>query len=494
MVEDINLNVGVGSELGDSIIQNVKGVSIVIRRSLRDLFHQIPSTEITIKIEELKASLSNKEYEIITECTLSNFSEPQNTIPPLSHIQASSSTDVVEPLGSQTLSKPTTSIRDAWIDMKVSVYINLVELELHLGATRDASLALLQIKHAWLLYKSTTMGDGFLSATLKSFTVIDNREGTEEEFRLAVGNSDSFGCSQQKAAVDASILKDKDSDSVPTMIILDAKFTESLMSITLCVQRPQLLVALDFLLSVVEFFVPTVADMLSNQENGNSSQMIDAFILDQSTYIQQSSKVFLSPKKPLVADDERFDFFIYDGGGGTLHLQDRNGRDISAPSKEIMIYIGDGKRVQFKNVIIKGGRYLDSCISLGTNSGYSASADDKVILEGSEESPQQSSEESLKTPSQSAAAVTSTDLIIELQAIGPELTFYNTSKDIAESLILSNKLLHAQFDAFCRVVLKGDTMEASANAIGFAIESNGIRILEPFDTKITFTTLLGKPI
>ncbi|CAM8991956.1 unnamed protein product [Rhodiola kirilowii] len=149
--------------------------------------------------------------------------------------------------GSQSLSKPTTSIRDAWIDMKVSVYINLVELELHLGATRDASLALLQIKHAGFFTNLLQWGDGFLSATLKSFTVIDNREGTEEEFRLAVGNSDSFGCSQQKAAVDSSILIDKDSDSVPTMIILDAKFTESLMSITLCVQRPQLLVCSRFL-------------------------------------------------------------------------------------------------------------------------------------------------------------------------------------------------------------------------------------------------------
>lgn len=49
-VEDINLNVGTGSELGESIIQEVKGVSVVLRRSLRDLFHQIPSTEAAIKV------------------------------------------------------------------------------------------------------------------------------------------------------------------------------------------------------------------------------------------------------------------------------------------------------------------------------------------------------------------------------------------------------------------------------------------------------------
>lgn len=37
-----------------------------------------------------------------------------------------------------------------------------------------------------------------------------------------------------------------------------------------------------------------------------------------------------------------------------------------------------------------------------------------------------------------------------MQAVGPELTFYNTSKDAGNLLHLSNKLLHAQLDAFCR--------------------------------------------
>lgn len=49
-MEDINLNVGVGEELGESIIEDVNGVSILIHRSLRDLLHQIPITEVAIKV------------------------------------------------------------------------------------------------------------------------------------------------------------------------------------------------------------------------------------------------------------------------------------------------------------------------------------------------------------------------------------------------------------------------------------------------------------
>lgn len=53
-IEDINLNVGSGSELGESIIQDVKGVSLVIQRTLRDLLHEIPSIEVTITVSNSK--------------------------------------------------------------------------------------------------------------------------------------------------------------------------------------------------------------------------------------------------------------------------------------------------------------------------------------------------------------------------------------------------------------------------------------------------------
>jgi vacuolar protein sorting-associated protein 13A/C len=58
--------------------------------------------------------------------------------------------------------------------------------------------------------------------------------------------------------------------------------------------------------------------------------------------------------------------------------------------------------------------------------------------------------------------------------------------------VLSNKLLHAQLDVFCRIVLKGDAIEMDAKALGLTMESNGIRILEPFDTAIKYSNASGK--
>ncbi|KAK8676611.1 hypothetical protein V6N13_142185 [Hibiscus sabdariffa] len=87
-----------------------------------------------------------------------------------------------------------------------------------------------------------------------------------------------------------------------------------------------------------------------------------------------------------------------------------------------------------------------------------------------------------------------------LYAIDLELTFYIASKDAGESQVLSNKLLHGQLDAFGRLVfhtihrlvMKGDTVEMTANALGLTMESNGINILEPFDTSIKYSNSSGK--
>ncbi|XP_068305501.1 uncharacterized protein [Pyrus communis] len=503
-VEDINLNVGTKADLGESIIQDVKGVSVVIQRSLRDLLHQVPSIEAAIKMEKLKTALSNREYQIITDCAQSNISETPHVIPPLNHESTISSVDVEEDITPQepVVLESRNANEGAWVMMKVSLVIGLVELCLHTGVARDAPLATVQISGAWLLYKSNTLGEGFLSATLKGFAVLDDREGTEPEFRLAVGKPEYVGsrpldfvthdgAQQISGAHDTEV---NDFKLVPTMLILDAKFCQLSTVVSLCIQRPQLLVVLDFLLGVVEFFVPTISNTLSSEEVQNSVHGMDAVILDQSTYKQPSTEFSLSPLRPLIADDGRHGHFVYDGNGGTLYLKDRQGAILSGPSTESIIYVGDGKRLQFTNVVIKNGLYLDSCISMGSNSSYSALKEDQVsFVGGNEDSSMNSSTENVNNvPPQSIVADKSTEIVIELQLVGPELTFYNTSEDVGESLVLSNQLLHAQLDGFCRLVMKGDTKEMNANVLGLTMESNGITILEPFDASVKYSNASGK--
>lgn len=129
--------------------------------------------------------------------------------------------------------------------------------------------------------------------------MLDDREGTEEEFRLAIGKPENIGScpvdsgtyDDTQHITDGNVRNLNDINLVPTMLILDAKFSPLLTSVSLCIQRPQLLVALDFLLAVAEFFVPTVSNVLSTEE-----VKIDAIILNQSTYKQPSTEFSLSIK------------------------------------------------------------------------------------------------------------------------------------------------------------------------------------------------------
>ncbi|KAL3619418.1 hypothetical protein CASFOL_036988 [Castilleja foliolosa] len=501
-VEDINLNVGSGSEIGESIIQDVKGVSFIIQRSLRDISHQVPSLEVAITIEELKAALSNKEYEIIMECAQSNISETPNSVPPLNNESMSPIIDLAAHTGNQGLDRAQseTRAREILVATVVSVRIDMVELCLHYGVTRDASLATLQVSGVWLLYKSNTVGEGSLSATLKDLIVVDDREGTEKELRLAIGKPDvnEHNSSQSLPEnmdhnAENNHLADRARKYTPAILILDAKFLENSTSLSLCIQRPQLLVALDFLLAIVEFFVPTVRGEPVSDVNANTSHFLDALILDQPIFYQPSAEFSISPQKPLVADDERFDLFIYDGKGGTLYLKDRQGSNLSCPSREALVYVGNGKKLQFRNVMIRSGSYFDSCILLGANSSYSANENDNVFMEEDNGSP------SDNTSGRSTTAVAplnvvpgrSAQLIFELQAIGPELTFYNKSRNAGQD-IFSNKLLHAQMDTFCRLVLNGNTVEISAEVVDLTMESNGITVLEPFDASLKFSNASEK--
>ncbi|KAL5059208.1 hypothetical protein RYX36_030812, partial [Vicia faba] len=312
------------------------------------------------------------------------------------------------------------------------------------------------VSSAWLLYKSSTAGNRFLSATLQGFSVFDDREGVEQGFRLAIGKPESIGASppstlsyyENQESIDSSSSKGNNFEPVHTMLIVDMKFGPDSTFVSVCIQRPQLLVALDFLLAVVEFFVPTVSSMLSFEEHNSS--MMDAIIIDQSIYKQPCAEFSLSPQKPLIVDDENFDHFIYDGDGGILYLKDGRGLNLTSASSEAIIYIGNGKNCNLEMLLLRfqcltlsilfsdysmnlrfrcmpklislviclqGGQHLDSCVFLGANSSYLALNDDHVYLEQSVESPQAISPRGSvhEVPSQNNAANSSAEVIVELQ-------------------------------------------------------------------------------
>lgn len=235
-------------------------------------------------------------------------------------------------------------------------------LKLYVSESKFTSL-IAQASGVWLLYKSDSSGVGFLWSTLQGFTVTDEREGTKFEFRHAIGKHEDIGHFNQSyvdtsnASFSDPAIKvgegEYDFGAILTMLILDVTFGKSMTNISLCVQRPHLLVALDFLLAITEFFVPTVRMLFTEGGDNELLHENDGIILDRPIYNQPLTEFSLSPNKPFIVDHENFDHYVYDGKGGSLILMDNHGELLSTHSTEPVIFIGSGKRLQFKNVYIK---------------------------------------------------------------------------------------------------------------------------------------------
>lgn len=141
--------------------------------------------------------------------------------------------------------------------------------------------------------------------------------------------------------------------SALTMLVVDAMLGPTQQTVSLRIQRPRVTVAFDFLLAVAEFFVPSMHAMLSDKGDENPLDLTNGIFLDKPTYKQKTEVVEITPKNPLVADHVLVDEYTYDGQGNTLRLLNRTGTDLSDYAPEALIFIGDGKRLSFRNIIIQ---------------------------------------------------------------------------------------------------------------------------------------------
>lgn len=137
------------------------------------------------------------------------------------------------------------------------------------------------------------------------------------------------------------------------MLVVDAKLCPTKQEIFLRIQRPRVVVAFDFLLAVGEFFVPSMHTMLAEKGEEDPLDMKNGIFLNDHVFKQKVREVRISPKKPLVADYEGIQEYTYDGQGNTLRLLNRHDEDLAMVSPETLIFVGDGKRLVFRNVIVQ---------------------------------------------------------------------------------------------------------------------------------------------
>lgn len=228
-------------------------------------------------------------------------------------------------------------------------------------------MVLLQIQKFWLSYCNSSANNMDVLITLSKLSVLDQRFDTRPEMRLMLGSlNDVEKLGGPSFPVRTSVEDESANDSSPelTMLVLDLRFKPESQAFAIRVQRPRLLVVVDFLLAVGEFFVPSLGKGSSENDPENSqngTEILDKHIrLATPLHRQEEDTIVLSCERQLIAEAYDVDEFIYDGCGKTLLLDVKD--DENGPTSwEPLIVIASGKKLRFKNIRVEVSLYFLEC-------------------------------------------------------------------------------------------------------------------------------------
>ncbi|XP_078433928.1 calcium-dependent lipid-binding family protein isoform X2 [Wolffia australiana] len=491
-VSEINMAVGVDGCLGMHMIREEEGFHIKIRRSLRDVFRRVPTIYVDVTVGNFHCVMSNKEYKVILDCVSTNVSEEPRLPPSFRGSPIESMRVLADKVhhNSQVLLSRTIAV--------ISLEIQTAMLDLHNGIDEESQLAHLALEGLWLSYRTSSLSETDLYLTIRKLSVLDIRHDTKPEMRLMLGSSyDASGLGVFSNDAHAKTIdSERAADSpVLTMLIMDYHLRSSSQSLVVRIQQPHLLVVLDFILPVVEFFVPAIGVVTGREEmmhpEKDPLRNTDDIVVSESIYFQQNKVVYLSPQKRLIVDGCSVGESIYDGCGGTMHLHfDPESRNKSVGRENIIIIIGRGKRLRFKNIKIENGELLRTCTYLGNDSSYSVSTDDGVqisvleidanIYEQQPHGIKNTSPDSDADKSIASHEIKSSSF--EIQVLSPEFTFYDSTKLLVDDSVMVEKLLRAKFDLSFMYAEKENDTWVKALLKDFTVEAgSGLIVIDPTD-------------
>ncbi|KAJ8645273.1 hypothetical protein MRB53_007021 [Persea americana] len=519
-IHGINLAVGINGIAGKPMIHDCQGVQIQVRRSLRDIFKRVPTISIEVKVGLLHCVMSDKEYSIILDCANMNLSE-EPRLPPCFRSHTSNQKDSMRILADKVNLQSQILLSSTVFQLAVEVDYALLELCNRID--EDSPLAQIALEGLWMSYRTTSFFEKDIYVTIPRFSILDIRPGTKPEMRLMLGSDvskqglcgipGSNGNLLASITDGGSVRKNSataDSD-IPnlTMLLMDYRVRTSSQSFVIRIQQPRVLVVLDFLLAVCEFFVPALGTITGREEildpRNDPISKNNNIVLSSHIYNQKDDLVHLSPTRQLIVDAFDIDEFIYDGCGGSICFSEEvDLKDVSSSKTQPIIIIGRGKKLRFKNIKIENAAVLRKRTYLSNDSSYSISPEDGVEICFSEVSfseidpysqdASEGSSNALAAPTDTRTALNPTQsFTFEAQVVSPELTFYDSTKHSLDHSLHGEKILRAKFDLSIMYALKENDSWIRALVKDLTVEAgSGLVILDPVDISGGYTSVKDK--
>ncbi|KAK8661863.1 hypothetical protein V6N13_091452 [Hibiscus sabdariffa] len=511
----VNMYVGIDGCIGKPLIREGRGLDIYVRRSLRDVFRKVPTFALEVKVGFLHGVMSDKEYDVILNCSTMNLNEAPS-LPPSFRGSKSGSGDAMQLLvdkvnmNSQMILSRSVTI--------VAVEVDHALLELCNGIHEESPLARIALEGLWVSYRMTSLSETDLYVTIPTFSVLDIRSNTKPEMRLMLGSS--ADASKQAFIGNFSHFLNKSCSSrvnseagfndvpISTMFLLDYRWRLSSQSIVLRVQQPRILVVPDFLLALGEFFVPALGAITGREETmdpkNDPINKTKSIVLSDSIYKQDEDVVHLSPSRQLVADTHGIYEYTYDGCGKTIILSEENDeKESHSTSLRPIVIIGCGKRLRFVNVKIENGSLLRKHTYLSNDSSYSVSPEDVVdilLMDNISSDVDKMKVENTELIETSKASSDLQDnqnamqsFTFEAQVVSPEFTFFDGTKSYLDDSSYGEKLLRAKLDLNFMFASKENDTWIRSLVKDLTVEAgSGLTILDPLDISGGYTSIKDK--
>ncbi|XP_022721975.1 uncharacterized protein LOC111279261 isoform X3 [Durio zibethinus] len=511
----LNMSVGIDGCIGKPLIREGRGLDVCVRRSLRDVFRKVPTFALEVKVGFLHGVMSDREYDVILNCTMMNLNEAPR-LPPSFRGSKSGSKDTMRLLvdkvnmnGQMLLSRSVTI---------VAVEVNYALLELCNGIHEESPLARIALEGLWVSYRMTSLSETDLYVTIPTFSILDIRSNTKPEMRLMLGSSTD--ASKQASTGNFPYFLNKNSFSrvnsaagpdldvpISTMFLMDFRWRLYSQSFVLRVQQPRVLVVPDFLLALGEFFVPALGAITGREETmdpkNDPISKNNGIVLSDSIYKQNKDVVHLSPSRQLVADTHGIDEYTYDGCGKTIFLsEDKDVKELHSARFRPIVIIGRGKRLRFVNVKIENGSLLRKYTYLSNDSSYSVSPEDDVDillmdnLSSDDDKKIVENMELINTP-KTTSYLQDPNLMqsftFEAQVVSPEFTFFDGTKSCLDNSSYGEKLLRAKMDLNFMYASKENDTWIRALVKDLTVEAgSGLIILDPLDISGGYTSIKEK--
>lgn len=330
---------------GENVIHNdAQGWQLHWHRPLRQT-NALPSFDLKVKIPVIAASITDKEYMLVTSVAAANIAEPLRVPKSAEWIAEHALAEFQEVGREEGLARRRSSSTEqpgtqkASPGIQVSLDLDSAELNLSrhmegVAGTTAQPLSQFLIADLHVAFSSDSTGSMKVAACLPRVEAKDLRRNTPQHQQMVISSANKA-----------------------SFLILEWEASPGMVnhSLAIILQKPTFKAELSFLFALTKYFLPDLALGASTLPYYS----LDV-LLAEKTYVAERD-VFLSPACRLLADNLCGDIFKYDGGGHRLVLPSRNSLGEVLP----LIIIGAHKTLHLSNVQVVNTASLSACLQLG---------------------------------------------------------------------------------------------------------------------------------